>query len=72
MQVKQAQLAKKYHNKRIRIHNLTSFKKSDWLIFFETIRYKKAKKKFCAKYFSSFIVEKVKKNFTYYTKKLEV
>lgn len=39
IQVKRAQqLQKKYHNKQIKIHNLKSFKKSDWMMLFDAIR----------------------------------
>lgn len=73
VQLKRAQqLQKKYHDKCSENHNLKSFNEDDWIMFFDGIRYNKARKKFLTKYFGHFIVEKAWGNFTYDIKKLGV
>lgn len=57
VQLKQAQqLHNKYHDNRIRTHNLKPFKKVDSLIISDAIRFKRARKKFLLYYFRPFIV----------------
>lgn len=52
VQVERAQqLQKKYHDKRNENQNLKPFKEGDWMMFFDAIRYKRARKKFFIKNF---------------------
>ena len=46
------------------------FKEGDWVMLFDSIRFKRVQKKFLPKYFGPFIVEKVWGNYTYDLKEL--